>query len=88
MTRRLQDVGYALRQMRRSRGFVAVSVVTLALGIAADTVIFSVINATWLKPLAFPDSDRLALVWQTYGGSPDVGGFHAGTSVRIRRSRR
>jgi predicted permease len=68
----LQDLRYALRQLRKSPGFVAVAVLTLALGLAANTVIFSVINATLFKPLSFPDSDRLALVWATYGGPQNI----------------
>ena len=67
----LQDIRYAARQLRMNPGFAAVAVATLALGIAANTVIFSVMNATILKPLLFPDSDRLVLIWKTYGKAPD-----------------
>jgi putative ABC transport system permease protein len=67
----LQDVRYALRQLRSHPGFTAVAALTLALGIGANTTIFSVMNATMLKKLPFPDSDRLALVWQTLGKGPD-----------------
>ena len=71
MTGLLQDVRYALRQLRKSPGFTAVAVLTLALGIAANTVIFSVMNATILKSLPFLEPDRLMLVWQTFGKGPD-----------------
>ena len=66
-----QDVRYALRQLRKSPGFAAVAVLTLALGIGANTVIFSVMNATILKALIFPQSDRLALVWEKFSKDPD-----------------
>ena len=55
----LRDVRYGLRSMRRSPGFVTVAILTLALGIGANTAMFSVIYATLVHPLPFPDLDRL-----------------------------
>jgi putative ABC transport system permease protein len=67
----LQDVRYGLRNLGRNRGFVVVAMLTLALGIGANTTIFSVMNNTLLKPIPFPNPDRLVLVWETFGKGPD-----------------
>src|SRR5271155_4102646 len=67
----VQDARYGLRNLTRNPGFVVVAMLTLALGIGANTTIFSVINNTLLKPLPFPDGDRLVLVWETFGKGPD-----------------
>src|SRR5579871_857666 len=71
MGKLIQDVRYGLRNLARSPGFVLVAMLTLALGIGANTTIFSVINNTLLKPLPFPGSERLVLVWETFGKGPD-----------------
>jgi putative ABC transport system permease protein len=70
MSNLLQDVRYGWRNIARNPGFMLVAMLTLALGIGANTTIFSVINNTLLKPLPFPGGDRLVLVWETFGKGP------------------
>jgi putative ABC transport system permease protein len=60
-----QDLKYSLRKLRKNPGFAAVVVITLALGIGANTAIFSFVNAVILNPLPFPDSDRLVSISET-----------------------
>jgi putative ABC transport system permease protein len=67
----LQDVRYGLRNLVRTPGFTIVAMLTLALGIGANTTIFSVINETLLKRLPFRAPDRLMLLWETFGKGPD-----------------
>jgi putative ABC transport system permease protein len=68
-----QDVSYALRGMRRNPGFVAVAVVTLALGTGVNTAIFSIVHAVLLQPLPYTDPDRLVTVMNQWDGTLRAG---------------
>jgi putative ABC transport system permease protein len=65
MTGLIQDVRYGLRLLWRRPGFTAVAVITLALGIGANTTTFSTVNAMLLRPFPFPNLNRIVTVWET-----------------------
>src|SRR5262245_51691006 len=66
------DLKYALRMLRRRPAFLAAAIGTLALGIGANTAIFTVISSVLLRPLPYPKADRLALVWQRLPQLPQI----------------
>src|SRR5215470_10056060 len=65
------DVRFAARSLLKTPGFVLIVVFSLALGIAANSTIFSVLNALLYRPLPYPDPERLVAIWQTVPGHPD-----------------
>jgi predicted permease len=67
-----QDLRYALRQLRRSPGFTSVCLITVALGVGANTAMFSVVDGLLLAPLPFPQASRLVFLWQTGPGIPQL----------------
>jgi predicted permease len=60
----INDIRYALRSLRKHPGFSTVAIVTLALGIGANTAIFSVVHGILLRPLPYPDADRVFTIWE------------------------
>ncbi|MGA8027211.1 MAG: ABC transporter permease [Bryobacteraceae bacterium] len=88
----LQDTGYALRTFRQKPGFVAITLLILALGIGATTVMFAIINSVLLRPLPFPEPDRIVVLHGFIKDFGELWGFsypdftdldHAIRTVRI-----
>lgn len=68
----MQDLRFSVRTLARSPGFTTVAVLTLALGIGANTAMFSVVQGMILAPLPFPSADRLVLLWQNRRNVPQL----------------
>ena len=81
------DVKVAVRQLKASPGFTLVAVITLALGIGANSAMFALVDAALLRPLPFPDPDRLTVVWERFQAFPRVPVSSANLRDWIERNR-
>src|SRR5688500_3231920 len=82
MDRLLPDIAHAVRRLLRAPGFAAIAVLTLALGIGANTAIFSLVKTVILRPLPYGNPERLVMIWQqqdkgetTWLSTPEVNGY-------------
>ncbi len=74
----LADLKFTLRRLRKSPGFAVTVLLTLAIGIGANTAVFSVVDGVLLKPLPYPDSSQLVALWLDAPGAPGLANFESG----------
>lgn len=77
----LADLNFTFRRLRKSPGFAATVLLTLAIGIGANTAVFSVVNSVLLKPLAYPDSEHLVAMWLNAPGAGGLANFSSGLQI-------